>query len=417
MKSATQYFEVKRACLAGMMCISAWAFAPQGVSAQATEGTPTDVAQKLKDMGYENIRWIDTDEERIYTIENDAYKLSGVGIGHAIDVIQQDGLPKDKKCRLIVTKLDIPQLSLTYSPALSDTLTASREAWSASYEVEDSWKKVKHEKKTNSSFGDIDILVYPQLYFKNYIITQIYQVLFELSPALEVKLWPGAKATAQIVLPVYNDGYGTTAGKVHPGYLTLEQNFRLPYRIQATATVGTFDYDTYGADFKIFYPFKDERFSVDGRLGLVKLGYWKGFSFQYNDESTQYWSVGGNFFWPMFNTQFKLHAEQYILKEKGVKFEMIRHFRYASVGFYAEKAEHAKSNGGFRIFINLPPYKQKRFACHQIPRISTSLGTGITYNAGNEKYYYKMPYSNASENISKDNQYNPYYIKSELRNY
>jgi hypothetical protein len=388
---------------------------PQRVYAQMAGTNPSTTVQKLKDMGYENIRWIDTNEERIYTIENDVYKLSGVGITQAVDVIQKEGLPEGKLCRLIVTKLDIPQLSLTYSSNLTDSLPSGREAWKVSYDVEESWNKVKKERKTNSSFGDIDILVYPQLYFKNYVITQIYQALLEMSPALEVKLWPGAKATAQIVLPVYNDGYGTTAGKVHPGYLTLEQNVQLPYRVKASATAGVFDYDTYGLDFKVFYPLCDERFSLEGRLGLVKRGYWDGFSFKYNDESTQYWSVGGNFFWPMYNTQFKLRAEQYLLKKKGVKFEMIRHFRYVSIGFFAEKVESVSSNGGFRIFISLPPYKQKRFACKQIPRVSTSFGTGISYNAGENVEYYQMPFSNASENIMKDVQYNPYYVTNELR--
>lgn len=91
---------------------------------------------------------------------------------------------------------------------------------------------------------------------------------------------------------------------------------------------------------------------------------------------------------------------------------MIRHFRYASIGFYAVKAEHANSNGGFKFIVALPPYKYKRHK--YIPRVSTSLGTGITYNAGNEKYYYKMPYSNASDNIMQQNSFNPYFIKSEL---
>lgn len=107
-----------------------------------------------------------------------------------------------------------------------------------------------------------------------------------------------------------------------------------------------------------------------------------------------------------------MRAEQYLLKEKGVRFEMIRHFRYASIGFYAVKAEHANSNGGFKFIVALPPYKYKRHK--YIPRVSTSLGTGITYNAGNEKYYYKMPYSNASDNIMQQNSFNPYFIKSEL---
>ena len=49
---------------------------------------------------------------------------------------------------------------------------------------------------------------------------------------------------------------------------------------------------------------------------------------------------------------------------------------------------------------------------------TTSAGTGITYNAGNEEKYYKMPYSSANENnLMLKNSFNPYFIKSELLNF
>ncbi len=382
--------------------------------AQQMKNSATTTTEQLIQMGFENVRCTENEKERIYTVENAAFKADGVGIKHAVDIIRQNGLPTDKPCKIIVTKLDIPQLTLTYANLSNDSIPADNAGWNVSYEIDESWNEVKKLKKRNSSFGKIDILVYPQLYFKNLIITQIYQVLLEMSPAVQVSLWPGMKATAQVVLPVYNDGYGSTAGKVHPGYLTLEQNFRLPYNVKATATAGVFDYDTYGVDFKATYPFKDERFRAEARFGYVKFAYWDGFSLHYNGRSTTYWSVGGDFYWPQYNTQFKVRGEQYLLKEKGVKFEMLRHFRYVTVGFYAVKAEKASSNGGFKFFVTLPPYKHRRSQNKWIPRVSTSLGTGITYNAGNEQYYYQMPYSNASENMIQQNQFNPYFIKSEL---
>ena len=386
-----------------------FAVIPFHASGQESGDRTTD---RLVEMGFENVRWTDTPERRVYTIENHAYKIQAIGIRKAVEVIQEAGLLPGKPCELIVTDNNIPQVSLTCHPCVGDTAKVSGEDWKVSYEVGSSWDEVKREKKKNSSLFKIDILIYPQLYFRNYIITQIYQALLEFSPAIEVSLWTGMKFTGQLVLPAYNDGYGKTAGKVHPGYITVAQKFQLPYRIQGTATAGIFDYDTFGADLNLFYPLKDERFSLEGRIGYVGYGYWNGFKFRYNNKYTTYWSAGGNFYWPRYNTQFKLRAEQYLLKEKGVRVEMIRHFRYASIGFYAVKAEHANSNGGFKFFIALPPYKQKRHKC--IPRVSTSLGTGITYNAGNEEYYYKMPYSNADDNIMQRNSFNPYFIKSEL---
>ena len=102
----------------------------------------------------------------------------------------------------------------------------------------------------------IDVLVYPQLAFKNLVITQIYQVLFDLSPAIEVSLWKGMKLTAQLKIPVYNDGYGRFEDKVHPGHITISQRFRLPYNVFALkVTVGCFSADQYGVDMNFITPF------------------------------------------------------------------------------------------------------------------------------------------------------------------
>ena len=372
--------------------------------------------EELVNMGFENVRWTENDEERIYTIENNVYKANGVGIAKAIEVIQKKGLPTNKQCKVIVTNLDVPELSLTYQPSTTAREgEVSLEDWQTSYEIS-GWEEVKKEKLKNSSRFKVDILIYPQLSFKNLIITQIYQVLFTLNPAIEVSLWSGMKLTGQVILPVYNDGYGYLNDKVKPGFITLSQNFRLPYNIKGKATLGYFNADRYGGDVMLFYPFKDERFSLEGRMGVTGIGYWEGFHLHYDTDFSVTWSLGGNFYWPQYNTQFSLKGEQYLMGEKGIKFEMIRNFRYASVGFYAQKGQHANSNGGFRFQILLPPYKYKRFKNKYIPRVNTSSQMGIVYNAGNEQYYYRQYRSEADENIMNDNNFNPYFIKSELSN-
>lgn len=372
------------------------------------------VVDALVKMGFENVGYTDTEVERVFVLQNEAYRLNGVGIAKAVDVIQQMGLPEGKPCRIVVLDNNVPQISLYYHPVKGDSIPkAERADWNVSYDLGDSWQEVRKVKRKNSSLFKVDILVYPQLYFKNVIVTQVYQACVELSPAVEISLWKGSKLTAQVIFPVYNDGYYHEMEKVRPGYLTLEQQVRLPYNIWLKGVVGVFDTRTYGGELSFFHPFKDERFSVEGKVGLVGIGYFDGLdSFVYNGQKRCYWSVGGNFYWPMFQTQFKVRAEQYLQKEKGVRVEMIRHFKYCSIGFYAMKAQHAKSNGGFKIAVSLPPYKYKRRG--YIPRVSTSPVTGISYNAGNEAKYYKMPFVTADQTLVKENRFNPYYIKSQI---
>ena len=369
---------------------------------------------ELVNLGFENVRWTENDNERIYTIENNVYKANGVGIAKAIEIIQKMGIPTDKRCKVIVTNLDVPELSLTYQPTGKElTEEGVSEGWQTSYDIE-GWNKIKRKKGKNSSRFKVDILIYPQLSYKNLIITQIYQALFTLNPAIEISLWQGMKLTGQIILPIYNDGYSIYQDKIHPGFITLSQRFRLPFNIKGKATIGYFNADRYGMDLMLFYPFKDERFSLEGRIGAVGIGYWDGFSLHYDKDLELTWTLGTNFYWPKYNTQFCLKGEKYLMGEKGIKLEMTRHFRYASVGFYAVKAKDVKSNGGFRFQILLPPYKQKRQKI--IPRISTSYNMGVAYNAGNEQYYYRQYRSEANENIMNNYRFNPYFIKTEINN-
>lgn len=375
------------------------------------------VVNILTDLGFENVGWTENVNERVYVLQNSAYRLNGVGIGKAVDVIQKNGLPDNKPCRIVVLDNNIPQISLYYHAVHNDNDSVeliSRKDWTVGYELGDSWKQVK--KVENSSLFKVDVLVYPQLAFKNLVITQIYQVLFDLSPAVEVSIWKGMKLTGQLKIPIYNDGYGRFEDKVHPGHLTISQSWRLPYNIFGRVTLGCFNADRYGIDIDVFRPFKDERFSLMGRVGYTGVGYWDSFKFHYDPEKIFTWSVGGSFYWPQFNTQFNLKFEQYLREEKGVKVEMIRHFRYCSIGFYAMKAESAKMNGGFRFQILLPPYgKYKRYKYY--PRVNTSPNMGIVYNAGNEQFYYKDYKAEASDNIMQQNNFNPYFIKSELLNF
>lgn len=382
------------------------------------QGNGEKATDELAKLGFENVRWIENENERIYTIENVAYRIQEIGVSKALKVIQQEGMPQNKRCKVILTRLDLPEIILTHEP-ISHNDTTSVEHWNVDYELGDNWKEVKRAKKKNSSRYKVDLLVYPQLSYQNMDITKIYQVMFTLNPAIEVSFWPGMKLTGQVILPLYVDtegyaAYSTLYTKVRPGFITMSQRFRLPFNIRGRAVVGFFNNDQHGVDLEVFRPFKDERFSLEARAGYTGWGYWDKFKYHYNGQYQWTWSLGGNFYWPRYDVQFSLKGEQYLMGEKGVRFEMIRHFRYASVGFYAMKAEHANSNGGFRIQVALPPYKQKRHK--YIPRFSTSKNMGIIYNAGNERIYYKQYRAESSDNIMENNRYNPIYIENNLSN-
>ncbi len=382
--------------------------------------TGEQTVDALVEMGFENVGWMEDGEERVYVLQNTAYRLQGVGIGKAVDVIQEMGLPEDKPCRIIVLDNNVPQISLYYHPIKGDTVSvAERRDWNVSYDLNGSWQKVRKVKKKNRSLFKVDVVVYPEFQFQNFKLSKMYDILLNISPAIEVSFWKGMKFTGQVIFPIVNE-YGQRYRQIRPGFLTLSQTVRLPHRIFMSANVGFFNNFRWGVDVRAKHFFKDERFYVDARLAYTGRGWFEDWAYYHGYKWTLTGHVGGSFYWPKYNTQFSLKAERFLMEEFGLRGEMVRHFRYASIGFYGLKVfgkEDAANNGfnaGFLFQINLPPYKYKRKG--YIPRVVGG-DFGLRYNAGNELYYGMGFRNNPNDNTLRDNSFNPYFIKSELLNF
>lgn len=365
-----------------------------------------EVAQRLVEEGFANVRAAESEEYTVFALENDLYKIPGEGFARATEIIREAGLGLNKPVKLIGLNFNVPEVTITYDPAT--------DRWRTTRRLDASWDLVRKQPRMNSSFGKVDIVVYPQVSLMNLIITQVYQSLWQISPAVEVSLWPGAKLSYQVQIPVVNDGYGVLEDRIHPGIITLSQRFRDPWglNILGKLSLGRFSNKRYGVALEAAYHFPNERFWVDGKIGVLDLCDTHGmvlvpnatYDFQF------YWNIAANYYWPAIQTQFLLRAERFLIGDVGFKYEMIRHFRRCSIGFYAlkgiDKAAHI--NGGFRFQIALPPFRQKRYG--YIPRLTTSDQMGISYNANNERYYYKEFRTEASDNILSKFYFNPYYI-------
>ena len=368
-----------------------------------------DVRTALEQEGFANIRTAETGDKYLLTIQNDAWKLQASGIAAAIRTLDREGLLGDKAVEMIVTDYDVPQVTLKFNPALG--------SWEVTHKLDrEDWKLVSRQEKTASSFGKVNIDVYPQLSFMNLIITQVYQSLWQLNPTVEVSLWPGGKLSYQVKIPIYNDGYGSRESKIHPGLITASQRFRIPrVDIMGKATVGAFTNNRYGLGIEW-----NRRFDfapwlwLEGSFSMLGLCYWDGFVFHYDKDLDPYWSLGGGAYVPKLETSFTARVQKFLLDDYGVKAEMIRHFRKCSIGFYLEKGlnSYAKTNGGFRFSVALPPYRYKRHG--YIPRVGNLGNMGMTYNANNEQRWYRETKYEVSDNITTSNAFNPYYIKKEI---
>ena len=385
--------------------------------------------EELIKMGFENVSCTDTDDERVYVMQNMAYRLHGVGMAKAVDVIQSLGMPSDKNCRIVVLDNNVPQYSIFHQKGVevNDTIALEgiRAGWETSYLLGDSWKVASKTKKQNSSLLKVDLVVYPQLYFQNMLLNKIYSSSYSLNPTIEVSFWKGMKFTGQVVIPLHRGArYGEIYGKTRLGYLTISQSFRVQ-NLFVTAFAGNLGSFHWGLGTDMKYVFKDPRFAIEGQamyVGVSTLGGWK---WERGELDTWLYKLGGLFYWPKYNTQFELRLEKYIRHDTGLYFQFARHMRKASIGFYARKTidynhrykiANSGYDGGFFFRITLPPYGKYKRTKH-IPRITPAETFGITYYAGNEKYYGMNVNFSPSNNDRIKNNFNPIFIKSELLNY
>ena len=385
--------------------------------------------EELVKLGFENVCWGEDGAEVVYVVENNTYRLSDVGIGKALDQIQRSGMPQDGRlCRLIVLDNNVPKISLCCKKSEIGEWDILRSDWKVSYDLGDGWELVKGKDRKNSSLYKVDLVIYPMFSFKNGRLSVPYQVRLNVNPTLEASLWRGGRVTAQLVIPVVND-FGYKYDDVRPGYLTVSQTVRLPYNVFVTATAGCFSSNRNGFDVSMEYYPKLKDFWFDARASYTWFGEWgewsygenlHPFKFGYDKNSGKVTlNIGANYYWRELNSQLSVRGEKYLQGECGVRFDLIRHMKSCSIGFYGmyvpDDAHNKGVNGGFRFVVKLPPYKYKRNG--YVPRVTTSTIWGFEYNAGGTFVYGQSFKANAQQNMSEAIKYNPAYLEQELLNF
>lgn len=352
------------------------------------------------ETGVENVACIENDSAYVFTIENNIWKLKGFGLCAIIRKLPICYKP----VRIIVLDNAVPWLMISLPSANSETLRDI----SVSYQLDSYWNEIKNNRMDNSSFFKFDIIVYPEISFRNIKLEKMYDWLINISPALEFSVWRGMKFTGQVVFPLVNQ-YGEQYKQVRPGYLNISQQLRIPYNWFAKITAGVFNQERWGLDLKVFHPFTNERFALKMRAGLTGSSSFWNWQWYYSVPKRLTWNVGGQYYNPRYNVQCQINGGRYLAGDYGIRIDIMRHFRHSTVGFYGLKTNKSEVNGGFYFTVALPPYKQKRNKF----RITTAGYFNLEYNAGADFYYGRTYKTSPGENVSQEN-FNPFFIKNEL---
>ena len=188
----------------------------------------------------------------------------------------------------------------------------------------------------------------------------------ELNPTLQTALWPGATATAQLVVPLLSEVQGSD-GSVRPGILALHQRARVG-TVFARLSAGRFTRDRYGVDAQATAFTLNGRLAVTGRVGRT------GFA-QLNDGRVDYTALNQTTYGvgleavasPRYGLTVGAELERFLSGATGVRAELGRVFGETHVAFFGTVVgdtfgtlTDGDPNVGGRITFALPIAKHAR---------------------------------------------------------
>lgn len=354
----------------------------------------------LRSEGFENIRHIPKPGKDIIFIENRNFKNEQEGLSNARRVIEKaiDEF-QSENIEIIMLEEGIPIVRTYISSFGNDGLIN----WTTDFEFNESMielKKLNDEIFVNQGFGKLDIKFYPIFRFKNSRLDVMYLLQLNINPTLEVSLWRGAKATAQIVFPLVND-YSIEEGKIRPGFLTLSQQFRLPGNLYTMITVGNFNLFRGGVDLKMFRQIT-KKIGAFAQLSYTATSIPMFDQWIYSKFDKITWKVGANYLHKPSNIILSASLGQYLGNDLSLRGEITRYFKNSSVGLYVQTMNipDYPINGGFFFAISLPPYKHNR---NKFVRVTSGDYFNLEYIARPytqyARYFTTSPDENSSYNF------------------
>jgi hypothetical protein len=337
--------------------------------------------QILVDSGFENIRVKKIRNTAIISYENNIHRNKSAGLVSVIDKLS--GFAFDS-LRIITLVNDIPIITTHFIANNGNLNRVKLNSLGGSYNTDEDWDILRDQSAANSHVNKVDLVFYPQFSMKNVLLSQIYEVQFNIAPALEVSLWRGMKFTGQVIFPVTNHYvFGDEGDQIRSGFITLAQEFRLPHSTLGRVVAGRFNSDRYGFDGSITkYLFKDRAY--------IKLNGGYTGNYQYrsrewfrNDLSTLTGFIYGGYFIDSTNLQVDGSFGHYLNGENGFRGDCTRYWGEIAIGFFA-LVSGGHFNGGFHFTI---PIGQKRYPKNRSFQFRAPSYFDWEYNAGTDSYY------------------------------
>ena len=327
------------------------------------QAQPVRVSETLKELDMENISVVEKRDTITAAFETSAYRGIYNGIGIAIRHLVI--IPEIPTLQLLILDNALPQLCITIPAELIQKYQSGECALDEVYRkmgittsTETAVRQLKGVKRKESSFGKVDLVVYPNVMLVNNVTYKLYKAALELQPAVEMQLWKGASLRMQVSLPIVSNEDGKW-NCVRLGYMTFRQDFRLANHWKGYLTGGSFSNDRQGLAAGIGYFSANGRWTVEGGGGITGSAHFYGSEWKMSQWKRVNGQISVGYYIPEVNTLVKVEGDRFIYGDYGVRGTLSRYFGEYIVGIYGMYTNGA-TNAGFNFSIPLPGKKRKR---------------------------------------------------------
>lgn len=209
----------------------------------------------------------------------------------------------------------------------------------------------------------VDFTIGPLLAYEFSRILDPLLVRLELEASMRYNPWPGAQATAAVIVPVYNDFERTDLapdiGRVRPGPLKLDQFAWIPGVALSSISTGYFAQNRYGISFGLARPLAGGEWLLDAQADAT------GFM-SFTEGGTRYstvsvWTGFAGVTWnaPVYDLSVRARGMWYLYQDRGIEIEVKRRLGDLSLAVYTQRIEGEGFNG-VRLELPIPPMVRNR---------------------------------------------------------
>lgn len=320
--------------------------------------------QSFQSLGFENLSEGKTADYDWFALEDRVNRNTYAGLGEAVRLIIDDhSVQRDVSIILLDNNLPQVKASLSYKliEECRNGMISIQDVYrgmTITYDTDDYRDGGDKGRIYNRSSGRVDFVLYPQIELANYRLDVLYEVIVNISPAIEMELWQGAKFTGQVIFPIYNNLSGES-DYIRPGILAVTQQFRLYDNVWGALSVGNFNSGRMGVDARLKYRTNNGRWGMEAQAGMTGSSTFYGGKWQVSNWNKVNYFVTTSYYEPHYNLRLDLGLGQYIYGDRGVRFDCTRYFGDVSIGVFAMRAG-GETNGGFHFAFPLPGKKRKR---------------------------------------------------------